>query len=47
MSTAENTAAEMRDVYERVTSQIVNAIEKGVSRTDGGRNKQLSFAEIH
>src|SRR5580765_5135102 len=31
MSTAENTATEKRDVYERVTSQIVNAIEQGVS----------------
>src|SRR4026209_1583138 len=32
MSTNENTATEKRDVYERVTSQIVNAIEQGVSR---------------
>jgi antirestriction protein ArdC len=31
MSTQENTATEKRDVYERVTSQIVNAIESGVS----------------
>jgi antirestriction protein ArdC len=31
MSTAEHTATEKRDVYERVTSQIVNAIEQGVS----------------
>ena len=31
MSTAEHTATEKRDVYERVTSQIVNAIETGVS----------------
>jgi antirestriction protein ArdC len=31
MSTAENTATEQRDVYARVTSQIVNAIEQGVS----------------
>ena len=31
MSTTENTATEKRDVYERVTSQIVNAIETGVS----------------
>lgn len=31
MSTHENTAPEKRDVYERVTSQIVNAIEQGVS----------------
>jgi antirestriction protein ArdC len=31
MSTNENTATEKRDVYERVTSQIVNAIEQGVS----------------
>ena len=31
MSTNENTATEKRDVYERVTSQIVNAIELGVS----------------
>src|ERR1043166_1924695 len=31
MSTTENTATDKRDVYERVTSQIVNAIETGVS----------------
>jgi antirestriction protein ArdC len=31
MSTVENTAPEKRDVYERVTSQIANAIEQGVS----------------
>jgi antirestriction protein ArdC len=31
MSYTENTATENRDVYERVTSQIVNAIEQGVS----------------
>src|SRR5207247_83908 len=31
MSTAEHTATEKQDVYQRVTSQIVNAIEQGVS----------------
>src|SRR5258708_37062398 len=31
MSTNENTATEKQDVYQRVTSQIVNAIETGVS----------------
>ena len=31
MSTAEHTATDQRDVYARVTSQIVNAIEQGVS----------------
>jgi antirestriction protein ArdC len=31
MSTAEHTATEKRDVYERVTSQIINVIEQGVS----------------
>src|SRR5947207_8025908 len=31
MSTAEHTATEKRDVYATVTSQIVNAIEAGVS----------------
>ena len=31
MSGTENTATEKRDVYARVTSQIVNAIEQGVS----------------
>jgi hypothetical protein len=31
MSYTENTATKKRDVYERVTSQIVNAIEQGVS----------------
>jgi antirestriction protein ArdC len=31
MSTAEHTATQKRDVYERVTSQIINAIEQGVS----------------
>jgi len=31
MSTADNTARDQRDVYARVTSQIVNAIEQGVS----------------
>src|SRR6267143_959973 len=31
MSTNENTAPEKQDVYQRVTSQIVNAIEQGVS----------------
>src|SRR6266513_390442 len=31
MSTAEHTATEKRDVHTRVTSQIVNAIEQGVS----------------
>ena len=31
MSTNENTATEKQDVYSRVTSQIVNAIEQGVS----------------
>src|SRR5712692_5396652 len=31
MPNTENTATEKRDVYERVTSQIVNAIEQGVS----------------
>src|SRR6202795_3013444 len=30
MSTNENTATEKRDVYETVTSQIINAIENGV-----------------
>jgi antirestriction protein ArdC len=30
MPTAEHTATEKRDVYERVTSQIINAIEQGV-----------------
>ena len=30
MSTNENTATEKPDVYARVTSQIVNAIEQGV-----------------
>ena len=29
MSYTENTATEKRDVYERITSQIVNAIEQG------------------
>jgi hypothetical protein len=29
MSTNENTATEKQDVYARVTSQIVNAIEQG------------------
>ncbi len=31
MSTAEQTATDQRDVYSRVTSQIINAIEAGVS----------------
>ena len=31
MPTNENTAQEKQDVYARVTSQIVNAIEQGVS----------------
>src|SRR5947208_6415557 len=31
MSTNENTATEKKDVYERVTSQIITAIEAGVS----------------
>src|SRR6185295_10811289 len=31
MSTAEHTATEKRDVYATVTSQIINAIEQGVS----------------
>ena len=31
MSTNENTAQEKQDVYARVTSQIINAIEQGVS----------------
>jgi antirestriction protein ArdC len=31
MSNTENTAAEQRDVYDRVTSQIINSIEQGVS----------------
>jgi len=31
MSTNENTATEKQDVYQRVTSQIVYAIERGVS----------------
>src|SRR5216683_1888474 len=31
MSINENTAPEKQDVYQRVTSQIVNAIEAGVS----------------
>jgi antirestriction protein ArdC len=30
MSTDENTARDQRDVYQRVTSQIINAIEQGV-----------------
>ena len=30
MSTNENTATEKRDVYKTITSQIINAIEKGV-----------------
>jgi antirestriction protein ArdC len=30
MSTNESTATDQRDVYARVTSQIVNAIEQGV-----------------
>ncbi len=32
MSTNENTATEKPDVYARVTSQIVNAIEQGVGK---------------
>src|SRR5260370_42614276 len=31
MSTADNTAPEKQDVHQRVTSQIVSAIEQGVS----------------
>jgi antirestriction protein ArdC len=31
MSTSDNTASNQRDVYTRVTSQIINAIEQGVS----------------
>jgi antirestriction protein ArdC len=31
MSTAEHTATEKRDVYERVTSQIISAIEQGMN----------------
>jgi hypothetical protein len=31
MSTADNTARDQRDVYSRVMSQIVNAIDQGVS----------------
>ena len=31
MFTNENTAQEKQDVYARVTSQIINAIEQGVS----------------
>src|SRR2546421_5573532 len=31
MSNGENTATEQRDVYTRVTAQIINAIENGVS----------------
>jgi antirestriction protein ArdC len=31
MSTAEHSATDQRDVYSRVTSQIINAIEQGVS----------------
>jgi hypothetical protein len=30
MSTNENTSTEKLDVYTRVTSQIINAIEQGV-----------------
>ena len=31
MSNGENTATEQRDVYTRVTAQIINAIENGVA----------------
>src|SRR6202521_834143 len=31
MSTSDNTATDKRDVYARVTDQIINAIEQGVS----------------
>jgi hypothetical protein len=38
MSTADNTATEKQDVYSRVTSQIINAIETGVKADPDIRN---------
>jgi hypothetical protein len=34
MSTSDNTATDRRDVYSRVTDQIINAIEQGVGKVD-------------
>src|SRR5439155_15991718 len=49
MSTQENTATEKRDVYERVTSQIVNAIESGVSnwRMPWHTSRKFAFSPIN
>ena len=34
MSTSDITSTDKRDVYARVTDQIINAIEQGVERVD-------------
>jgi antirestriction protein ArdC len=49
MSTNENTARDQRDVYSRVTSQIVNAIEAGVSnwRMPWHTSGKLAFSPIN
>src|SRR5260370_28613905 len=49
MSTADNTAPEKQDVYQRVTSQIVNAIESGVSnwRTPWHTSGKFAFSPIN
>src|SRR6266446_2095677 len=49
MSTNENTATEKQDVYTRVTSQIVNAIEAGVSnwRMPWHTSGKLAFSAVN
>jgi antirestriction protein ArdC len=49
MSTTENTATEKRDVYATVTSQIINAIEKGVGnwRMPWHTSGRYSFSPIN
>jgi hypothetical protein len=44
MSTNENTATEKQDVYQRVTSQIINAIEAGVSNWRMPWHTSVKFA---
>ena len=49
MSTSDNNATDKRDVYARVTSQIINAIEQGVGnwRMPWHTSGQFAFSPIN
>jgi len=49
MSTSDNTATEKRDVYARVTAQIITAIEQGVGnwRMSWHTSRRFAFSPIN